>query len=69
MPRSLQPAITFDTGDLGKDDHQIELGLIGSRAFGTFDLNARIGYERTLEHDDGPPVTRAKLVLEYEFSE
>jgi hypothetical protein len=126
---TLEPAITFDIADdLGEDDHAIELGLIGARTFRTFELDGRIGYERsfdgeddayfgsalllfdvsedirigaelaathadalhlranfgikweaaehielqvligrTLEYDDGPPVTRAKLVLEHEF--
>ena len=49
---TLQPAITFDTGDLGEDDHVIELGLLGSRTFGAFDLNGRIGYERALDGDE-----------------
>jgi hypothetical protein len=126
---TLQPAVTFDTGDdLGEDDHAFELAVIGARIYGTYELNARIGYERafggeedavfgsvlllhtlsdslrigaelaadhedalhlranlgvkwevsdhmelqaligrTLEHEDSPPVTRAKLVIEYEF--
>jgi hypothetical protein len=125
---TLQPAITFDTSDLGEDDHEIELSLLGAHRFGSLDLQGRIGYERrldgeedavfgsvlflfttsddvrvgaelaadhedslhlranlgvkwevsdhlelqaligrTLDYDDGRPVTRAKLVLEYEF--
>jgi hypothetical protein len=126
---TLQPAITFDTADdLGEDDHALELSLLGARTLDAFELDGRIGYERsfdgeedayfgsalllfdvsegvrvgaelaathadaldlranvgikwevaehlelqaligrTVEYDEGPPVTRAKLVLEYEF--
>jgi hypothetical protein len=128
---TLNPAITFDTADdFGAPDHAFELGLLGSRAFGAFDINARIGYERsfdgaedavfgsvlvlhtltqrlkigaelaadhedalhlranlgvkwevadhievqallgrTIENQDGPAQTRAKLVVEYEFED
>jgi hypothetical protein len=127
---TLQPAITFDTGDLGEDDHAFELGLLGARALGPAEVSGRIGYERsfdgeedavfgsvlllyalnedvrigaelaasdedalhlrtnlgvkwavaegislqaligrTIENREGPPVTRAKLVLEYEFGD
>ena len=50
---TLQPAITFDTADdLGEDEHVFELGLIGARSFGAFELDGRVGYERSFDGEE-----------------
>jgi hypothetical protein len=49
---TLQPAVTFDTGDLGEDEHEFELGLLGSHLFGSLDLQGRIGYERRFDGEE-----------------